>query len=444
MKRLWKSFYLPLRFFIIGLSIMVMFVLGYFWPGIIFVAKLGIVTFVSIFILDIFILYRIKHGVSISRELPERFSNGDQNKVKLVCENNYPYRLFVKIIDEIPVQFQYRDNNIIAQFDKEEIKEFTFYLNPVERGKYSFGKVHVFTTSALGLFERRHSFNLEKEIAVYPSFLNLQNIELLSFAKLQHKLGLKSIRKTGNNKEFDQTRDYITGDELKHINWKATARKNKLMVNQYRDEREQDIYCLIDMGRNMKMPFKGMSLLDYSINSSLALSKVVLKNYDKIGLVTYSNKIHTIQPSDNKHNQLLKMNEALYHQTTDFKESTMEPLFAMIKRKITHRSLLIIYTNFESIHSMRRQLEVLKQLSKSHLVILISFENTELKNVLNENAGSVKDIYLKTITEKFMFEKRVLMQELLKSGIHSILSTPEGLTVDTINKYLEVKARGLL
>lgn len=444
MKFIWRSFYLPNQFFIVGLIIVIAFVVGHFFIAVNIIAKLSLIIFIAFFILDIIFQYRTRNGVLTSRQLPDRFSNGDNNPVHLRIENRSPYDFFIKLIDEVPVQFQKRESTLTTFLKKGKVKNHTYYLVPIVRGEYIFGKVNVFVKTRLGLVERRYIFDLEQSVAVYPSFLQLQNFELLSFAKMQSRLGIKPIKKAGNNKEFDQTRDYVIGDESKHINWKATARKSRLMVNQFRDQREQDVYCIIDLGRNMKMPFEGMSIVDYAINSTLAVSKVVLKNHDKIGLITYSNRIQTILPSNNRNSQLPRMMEALYNQNTDFKESTIEPLYEVIKRKVSHRSLLIIYTNFESVYSMQRQLEILKKLRRNHLVILISFENMELNNIVQNRADNITNIYLKTIVEKFVFEKRVLMQDLIKIGIHTVLSAPDELSINTINKYLEIKARGLL
>ena len=444
MKFLWTSIFLPIRFFILGLIVALAYVLGHFVPVLIPLAKLGLWFFVSSIILDLVLLFRIREGVSATRTLPDRFSNGDQNHISFSVENHYPFSIKTQLIDEVPIQFQKRDFIINRKLKKGENWQHIYSLRPVERGNYHFGNMNVFVKTVLGIIERRYTFDLQHDISVYPSFLQLQNIELMTFAKMQNRLGLKSIRRIGNNKEFEQVRNYVVGDELKHMNWKATARKSKLMVNQFRDEREQEIYCLIDMGRSMKMPFNEMSLLDYAINSTLALSKVVLKNYDKIGLITYSNRIQTVVPSDNKNSQMQKIMESLYRQNTDFKESTMEPLFTFIKRKITHRSLLIIFTNFESVISMQRNMEVLKQLRRSHLVILISFENMELEKVISEKAHNLESVYLKATAEKFIFEKRIFMQDLQQIGVQSILSTPDGLSTSTINKYLEIKFRGML
>jgi uncharacterized protein (DUF58 family) len=216
------------------------------------------------------------------------------------------------------------------------------------------------------------------------------------------------------------------------------------MVNQFQDEKSQPIYSIIDSGRVMKMPFNGLKLLDYSINSALAFSNVALKKHDKVGLLTFSKSIENFLPAIHKMTYLNKILEALYSINTQFTDSDYGLLYAQIKRKVTHRSLLLLYTNFEHISALKRQLPYLQAISKKHMLVVILFENTELESLISTDAEDVQSIYHKTIAEKFAYEKRLMVKELQKYGIQSILTAPEELTINTINKYLEIKARGLL
>ena len=444
MKLTRTSLFLPPNFFIAGIFLAIIFVLGFFWPAILVVAKLGLILYISLSILDLLILFRPKNGITATRELPDRFSNGDNNPVTLRIKNNYLLTVDISIIDEVPVQFQMRDFLIRKKLVRNRAISETYFLRPVTRGEYRFGNLNVFVRSPIGLMEKRYRFFNGQVVPVYPSFLQLKKIEMVSFARMNNLLGLKTIRKVGNNREFEQVRDYIEGDDTRAINWKATAKRSRLMVNQYRDEREQHIYCIIDMGRSMKMPFNGMSLLDYAINSSLAISKVVLKNYDKIGMITYSSKVHTVIRADNYNKQMKLIMDGLYKQETSFKESSLEILYPLIRQRITQRSLMILFTNFDSIYSIRRQMPVISKLAKNHLVMLVTFENVEMMELIKKETADLESVYLKTIAQKFVYEKRVFMNELNQGGILGLLTVPENLSVDTINKYLEVKARGLL
>jgi len=258
------------------------------------------------------------------------------------------------------------------------------------------------------------------------------------------EIGVKKVRRIGHSMEFEQIKDYVTGDDYRTVNWKATARKGQLMVNSYTDERSQQLYCVIDKSRIMKMPFEGLSLLDYSINTSLVLSNVALMKQDKAGLITFSEKISSFLVADKKALQMQSILETLYNQKTRYLESDYERLYIFIRRKITQRSLMLLFTNFESLTGVRRQLPYLKKIAENHLLIIIFFENTELAKFIDRTSESLEDVYSKTIAENFAFEKRQIVKELNQSGILTILTAPQNLTVNVLNKYLEIKARQLL
>ena len=194
----------------------------------------------------------------------------------------------------------------------------------------------------------------------------------------------------------------------------------------------------------MKMPFNGLKLLDYAINSTLAFSNVALKRNDKTGMLTFSKKVENFVPAAQKITHLNSILETLYNIGTDFSDSDFGHLYAQIKRKLNHRSLLLLYTNFEHISALKRQLPYLLALAKQHVLVVIFFENTELEKLVTVNVEDIQSIYHKTIAEKFILEKRLIQKELHKYGIQTILTKPENLTINTINKYLEIKARGLL
>ena len=272
----------------------------------------------------------------------------------------------------------------------------------------------------------------------------MRKFELLAISNNLTMQGVKKIRRLGHNMEFEQIKEYVPGDDFRTINWKATARKAQLMVNNYQDEKSQQVYSLVDKGRVMQMPFEGMSLLDYAINATLAISNIAMRKGDKAGLITFQHKLGTVLPASKRNKQMELILETLYNQKTAYKETDFSRLFVNIQKRINQRSLLLLYTNFESMAALDRQLPFLKSLGKRHVLVVIFFRNTELKALLESEPKSLKDIYHKTIAEKFDFEKRLIVKELRKNGIYSVLTTPQNLTVDTINKYLELKARGLI
>jgi uncharacterized protein (DUF58 family) len=440
-----KNFIKPLffsrRFYWALVGIIALFLLAYSFPGIFGMVKLILLLFILLILLDYIILFS-RRGLQMERIVPDSFSNGDENKVEIIIKNEYPFTIATKIIDELPEQFQKRDfliSKSIQGFGEQVVK---YTLRPVERGEYYFLDINAFIKSPLGLVVKRVKKESRQMVKVLPSYLSLRKFELLAHSNNLAEAGTKKIRKIGVSLEFEQIKDYVTGDDIRSVNWKATARKGgQLMVNNYTDERSQQVYCIIDKGRVMKMPFEGMTLLDYAINATLILSKVALIKQDRAGLLTFSQNIGHFLPASRNASQMSNILETLYNQQTKFLESSYEKLYALIRTRITQRSLIILFTNFESLSGLQRQLPYIRNIARNHLVVVVFFENTELRQLTESTADSIESVYIKTIAEKFVYEKKLIVKELQQHGIFTILTAPKSLTVDTVNKYLELKAR---
>lgn len=439
-----KGLYIHEMFFKAIAIIAVCFLVSFWFPILYTISWILFTMLFVAFVVDILILFRFKEGVSAKRVVTEKFSNSDVNPVAISMLNYYPFSIQTKVIDELPVQFQKRDFKYSCSIGLQSSHNFEYQVKPVERGEYHFGKLNVFVSSPLKLIARRYQFDNDAMVSVYPSYLQMKKYEFLAMSNRLTEFGLKKIRRIGHTMEFEQIKEYIPGDDVRTINWKATAKRAQLMVNQFQDEKSQPIYSIIDLGRVMKMPFEGLSLLDYAINSTLAFSNIALRKNDKAGMLTFGKKVEQIIPASSKKTHLNTINESLFNITTQFTDSDFGYLYAVIKRKITHRSLLIVYTNFEHMSAMKRQLPFLQAIAKQHLLVTVFFENTELDDLITNNAEDLQDVYHKTIAEKFAFEKRQMVKELQNRGIHAILTKPQNLSVNVINKYLAFKAKGLI
>ncbi|WP_442845499.1 DUF58 domain-containing protein [Leeuwenhoekiella sp. H156] len=439
-----KSLYFDLRVFYVLSALVVLFLFSYWYHNLFPIASVGMLLLGIAVLFDAITLYKKKEGLSATRKLPEKFSNSDVNEVPLQLTNRYPFKVAFEVIDEIPVQFQKRDFLKTGSIAAGEKTRITYGLRPVERGVYTFGRLNVFVTSPVKLVKRRYVFDNGQAVKVYPSFIQMKKYAFLAIDNKLTQFGLKKIRRIGHTMEFEQIKDYVSGDDVRTINWKATAKRGDLMVNQFQDEKSQPIYSIIDASRVMKMPFEGLTLLDYAINSTLAFSNVALKKNDKTGLITFSNMIINHLAASSKKTHLNTILEVLYSIHTRFLDSDFGRLYAEVKRKITHRSLLLLYTNFEHESALQRQLPYLKGLAQKHVLVVIFFENTELTELIAKKAANTPEIYHKTIAQKMDYEKKRMVKELERHGIQTVLTKPEDLTVNTINKYLEIKARGIL
>ncbi len=439
-----KSLYIHSQFFAYIAIISATFLLSYWVPTLYKFACLLALLLAAFLLVDVLLLYRFKNAIKAHRTLSEKLSNSDDNLIPISIVNHYPFPIYAAIIDELPFIFQKRDFLYQKTIVPNKKETFNYTIKPTERGSYKFGNLILFASTAIRIIARKYTFDNNQSVAVYPSYLQMQKYDFLAITKTRVTPGIKKIRKIGHTFEFEQIKEYVPGNDIRTINWKATAKQGNLMVNQYQDEKAQPIYSIIDTSRVMKMPFEGLKLLDYAINATLSFSNVAIKKHDKVGLISFSNTIEKTVPAKRKITHLQTLIEALYKIDTNFLESDFGVLYAHIKKTVSHRSLLLLFTNFEHITALERQLPYLKALNKKHLLVVIFFKNTELDKLIFEKAKDVQSIYHKTIAEKFKYDKIVMVKELQKHGIQSILTKPEKLTVNTINKYLEIKARGVL
>jgi uncharacterized protein (DUF58 family) len=421
-----------------------LFLLAFIFPALLLLAKVLAGVLALLVVVDVTVLFHRRQGLVAQRSLAEKLSNGSDNPVCLHLENRYAFPVRAEVIDELPFQFQQRDVSFRLRLSGGENHLLEYVLRPVRRGLYHFGAINVFVCSPLQLARRRYRIAQDQAVPVYPSFIQMRHYELLAASRRLSELGIKQVRQPGHSREFEQIQPYVAGDDPRAINWQATARKGELMVNHYQDEKSQQVYCLIDKGRVMQMPFEGLSLLDYAINAALVIANIALKKQDKAGIVTFAETTATILPAEGKASQLQKILDLLYNQKTRFLETDFEKLYTTLRARIHQRSLLVLFTNFETLNGAQRQLPSLRQLARHHLLLVVFFENVETRALLEKPAINTEEIYLKAIAEKFAYEKRQIVKELARHGIQSILTPPEKLTVNTINKYLEFKARGVI
>ncbi|MCB0632774.1 MAG: DUF58 domain-containing protein [Saprospiraceae bacterium] len=438
------NLFLPSRFFLIVGGLVVCFALGFPIPILYTVARLGFIVFLGLILVDAFLLFNKNTQVKVRRRLPRLFGLGDDNPVRIELTNLSNLPLSITLIDELPIQLQIRDFQQKLQLDVNEQREITYQLHPVERGEYEFGAVVIFMRSVLGILEKRYRHVYPMSVAVYPSIAQMKQYELRAFDRISQFQGIKKLRRIGHSYEFEQIKNYVRGDDYRSINWKATGRRSSLMVNQYEDERAQQIYSIIDKSRNMRMPFAGLSLMDYAINTCLAVSNIALRKHDRAGLITFSDKIGATIKADSKATQLNKILTALYREDQRPLEANYELLYHAARKLINGRSLLLFFTNFESSYALERVLPLLRRINNLHLLVVIFFENTEIRDFAEKEAHDIEDIYHQTIAQKFLAEKSQMVQILRQYGIQTVLTRPEDLSINTINKYLELKSKGLI
>ena len=444
MDGLFKHTFLSLRFFAVLAALILWFCVAFFIP-VMFLPGIYLVIMFGAFVLVDFIwLFGRKVLIQGNRILPHMLSLSDENQVQIMLRNLSSRFWHIRIVDELPEQLQERNFNMELELHPYGNERLSYMIRPLSRGVYAFGRLNIFAMSRLKLVSRRVQLPVEEEVKVYPSIMQMKKFELYTISKIARVHGIKKMRRIGLSYEFEQIKTYVRGDDVRQINWKSTGRNQQLMINQFEDEKSQPIYNIIDKSRIMLMPFNGLSLLDYAINSSLVISNVALKKHDKAGLLTFSDKIGSAVKADRKHGQLQEILETLYNQKERDLEANYELLYFATRNLIKTRSLVFLYTNFESMYGLQRALPVLRNINRQHLLIVVFFENSELESISRTRAGDLKGVYTQILAEQAINDKLAMAQELNNLGIQTILTRPEDLSLNTINKYLEIKSRGMI
>ncbi len=432
------------RFFFCLGGIAAIFSAGFFYEPLITAGWITVMIFLALMIADIILLRLIKNPIEADRICAKSFSLSEPNRVTITIKNLHGIPLWIEVIDELPVQLQRRDLIFRLKADPGQTKKIDYDIRPVQRGEYHFGNLIVFLSSVMRLTDRRVIFPFQLMVPVYPSILQMQRFELRTMDRIARMQGVKKLRKIGHSYEFETIKNYVKGDDHRAINWKATGRLNQLMVNLFQDEKSQNVYSVIDKSRSMKLPFNNLSLMDYAINTSLVISYTAIQRYDRAGLITFADTIGSIVKADNKSGQMHRIIETLYSQEERNAEASFEVLFQAVNAIIRVRSLIFLYTNFESIYSAQRALDLLRRINSRHLLVVVFFENTEMEEYSRNAAVNIREIYSTTIARKFVAEKHQIAAMLSSHRIQVITTSPEDLTINSINKYLELKSRGLI
>ncbi len=431
------------RFFILLVVVALMMAFGLLYPPLFHVGAVVLALLLALTAVDMIWLY-LGGEVGVRRQCEERFSNGEDNTVALTVDNRSAMRLGVTLLDEVPPELQERHLQWRITVGAHEQQTMTYHLRPTQRGELTFGHALAYVSTFLGLAERRFRGARPTTVKVYPSYLMLRRLALNPVSDRLVEQGMKRIRRVGSNTEFEHIKEYVTGDDYRHINWKASARRMQPMVNVYHDERSQEVYSIVDMGRTMQLAAEGMTLLDYSINAALALSFVAINKDDQAGVATFDVHFNTLVKASRRTGQMHRIMEALYNATTAFGESDYSELCVALDQRLKRRSFIVLFTAFDAMNSLQRQLPYLRQISKRHRLLVVFFRDEKLRDYAASPSTDIEDYYQRVVAEKMIHERRLIADMLQQQGIHSVLTTTHHLVVDVVNKYLEMKARRML
>ena len=412
-----------------ALSFLIAFIsaLGIWLPSLFQFARVAILCLIAATVIDAILLFFVK--IKGTRLISQHLDLGEKNAINIDLKVLRGYVRKVTMVEKFP---QY-----LILSHKEFRPDETITVFPTRRGSYLLGRSLAFVR-VLGLLERRITLVKKGDrVEVYPAFSRLREKDQQARSLQILNSGLHKRQLPTNQTEFMDIREYVIGDDIRTINWKATARTSRLMVNNYEDERSQTIVNIIDCGRAMHRTFNNLTLQDYAINASLLLSySALLTEGDNVGLSTYGPEGLKFLPPKPGERQLHTIIRQLYALETTYGEGDLEELCLLLDRKLQRRSLIILYTDYTTLEAMERQLPFLQRISRRHCLVVAQFIDKELENV-SEGVFSVES----TLASDLVLQKRLIADRLQRNNIHSLLTTPANLSFSVVSKYLELRKR---
>ncbi|WPC44569.1 DUF58 domain-containing protein [Clostridium sp. JS66] len=379
-------------------------------------------------------------SIVIERCDEERLSIYEKESICFQVYNKNDYKIYIEIKDEIPDFHFYIENRIISgKIEPYEKKTFKYFIIPQKRGAFEFGNVHIKCEGKLKLCMKIFKINLCKEYKVYPNLKNLRKYKLNICNNRLLKQGQKNLRIIGKGTSFESLREYITGDEYRKINWKATARLNKPIVNTYEPEKNQHVHILIDTGKPMSYTVRGHRKLDMVINAAIVLSDVVNDGGDQSALLLFNTKVNkVVMPGKGvaHRNNIL---ETLYHINSTNEISNYDDAFYYLKKKERHRSIIFIFTDFDTVEEAKNMIKMLPIISRNNIVIMMLIKNESVEKIGSQNVINEEDLFNKGVALELLNERSKIIKLLNRKGIFCIECTGESFEYAVVNKYIQVK-----
>ena len=320
-------------------------------------------------------------------------------------------------------------------------RAFSYTVTPLKRGACIFPAIYVRYDGLLGLCRKYFTVNAPKEYKVYP---NLKDLSKYRLVISKHRLltsGQKRIPKRGMGFEFESLRDYVAGDDYRKINWGATARAAKLIVNQYEAEKNQPVYILLDTGRAMSYSIRGYKKLDYAINAALILSDIVGQKGDNSGLMVFNTEVAALKKPGKGESHRNELMEALYHVEDTNMASDYAGAFLHLLSVQKRRSIVFIFTDFETEEEARELMEAAPILSRTHVPVVVLCVNESLEKIAGQNPKDLRGVFNEAMAHSLIDERKGLVRALNMRGVICLMTYAENFAIDTVNQYLSLKER---
>ncbi len=396
-------------------------------------------------IIDFVISRKLPEGFSIRRTFDKRFAIGDANTVRLDVVNDTPHEIRLRIKDEYPSEMQLGDKRE-ADFavDARSTAEFSYELIPPKRGRYDFGTTAVRHLSRLGLVWCQSAAGEAVSVKVYPNIRRAREMELKALGARSFLAIQRRAVRRGEGREFESMRDYVRGDELRHISWTATARRSKLTTRQYQIERDQTVIIAIDAGRLMTGRIDGETKFDTAIHAALALMSACARAGDHAGVVVFGRRVRKYLPPRRGMEHMDAVLESLHDMEPELVEPSYARAFQFISSNLKKRSFVVILTDLVDKDSSHELINSLKLLRPRHLPLVATIGDRDLNAMVSAKPEAIKDVFQQSAAEEIIHQRESALRLVESLGGLALDVTTQTLGPRLLESYLKVKERGLL
>lgn len=396
-------------------------------------------------IVDYFISRKLPEEFTIRREFDKRFAIGDPTRISLKIENAAPRNFHIKVKDEFPPEMILKESRE-AEFtvEAQTSAEFFYFLTPPKRGNYKFGQTAVRYLSKLGLVWCQTNLGEAEAVKVYPNMRRAKEMELKALGAQSYLAIQRKSLKRGEGREFESMRDYVRGDELRHISWTATARRSKLITRQYQIERDQTIVIALDAGRLMTGRINDETKFDTAIHASLALMSAAGRGGDNCGLLVFGRRVKKFLPPKKGIEHIDAVLETLHDLEPELIEPSYARAFQFIASNTKKRAFVVILTDLVDKESSKELINSLKLLRPRHLPLVVTIGDRDLNATVSEIPKQIKEVFVQSAAEEIIHQRESALRLVETLGGLALDVTTNSLAPRLLETYLRVKERGLL
>jgi uncharacterized protein (DUF58 family) len=384
-----------------------------------------------------------RQHVTAEAEAPDVLSLGRDNLVRCRLRSTSRRRLDVRVTQDLFDGATSPDLPVSVRVPARGSATVRFHVAPKKRGAYVLGHVFVRYPTPLGLFDRQAKLGRPSRVRVYPDLQSLRTYDLLARQDREHGLFRTSHRKGGES-EFERLREYTNDDEYRSIDWRATARNQKLIVRQYQLESDQSLVFALDAGRLMTATSDGTALFDYALNASLMLAHVAVRRGDRVGLLGFDDQVRAFVPPAAGRAAQRRLIQASYALEPALVEPDYDAAFRLLSTRVRKRSLVVLFTQIADEGAAGAILSRTRQLLPTHLPLVVVLRDEELEGLATGPAASTAELYVKAASAEELRRRDLFGRALTRAGVLLLSTRPKDLTAKVVNRYLEIKARSLL